>query len=263
MPYPHRVRFKDDIIAQCQLPHTSGQGMPAVVFAPGMPGNPNKNTLVNQWAGKGFIAVAPRYRGSWESGGDFLAHEPTDDILDVIDELTHKDTLYSILNDCSLPFYATSIHVIGASFGGPAALLTSSDKRVTSATALSPVVDWRIESPAEPLDWLRDSTRAAFGQAYRFSDADWAKFSNGDFYNPATDTDRVDASKCFILYSADDSVTPATPIETFITHTGCHAKRFRGTTHLGTSASTSFFMSRRIRSHMAACRDAQKQVSWH
>jgi hypothetical protein len=36
---------------------------------------------------KGFCIIYPRYRGAWESGGQFLEKSPHEDILDSIDDL--------------------------------------------------------------------------------------------------------------------------------------------------------------------------------
>ncbi len=58
-----------------------------VVLCDGMPSIPRKQPLSEFLAAKGFWVIYPRYRGAWESGGEFLERSPHEDILDIIDDL--------------------------------------------------------------------------------------------------------------------------------------------------------------------------------
>ena len=97
--------------------------------------------------GKGYWVFYPRYRGAWESGGQFLEKSPHLDIKDVIDELPKgfKDAAYGQ----RFSVYPDEIFVIGGSFGGAAAILSSLDTRVTKVIANCAVVDWAILDRAE------------------------------------------------------------------------------------------------------------------
>ncbi len=52
-----------------------------------MPGMPRKQPFAEWLAQKGYWVFYPRYRGAWESGGEFLARSPHEDVLDVISGL--------------------------------------------------------------------------------------------------------------------------------------------------------------------------------
>jgi dipeptidyl aminopeptidase/acylaminoacyl peptidase len=82
-----RTRFKNEIVAEFLPPVREGKRARVIILCDGMPSIPRKQALVEFLASKGFWVVYPRYRGAWESGGDFLKRPPHEDILDVIDEL--------------------------------------------------------------------------------------------------------------------------------------------------------------------------------
>jgi uncharacterized repeat protein (TIGR03803 family) len=50
-------------------------------FDDGMPSIPRKQPLSEFLAAKGFWVIYPRYRGAWESSGEFLAKSSHEDIL--------------------------------------------------------------------------------------------------------------------------------------------------------------------------------------
>src|SRR5579872_2881127 len=120
-----RTRFKKQILTEFTPPARVGKKQRVIVLCDGMPSIPRKQPLAEWLAAKGYWVFYPRYRGSWESGGEFLAKSPEEDIRDVIDALPHgfKDlwtgNIYKIQPD--------KLFVIGASFGGPAAILLSRD----------------------------------------------------------------------------------------------------------------------------------------
>jgi len=120
------------------------------VLAGGLPASPCKKELLAFLAQEGYWAFYPRYRGAWESDGLLLEHSPVHDICDVITDLFEYGGVTDLMSDTRFTLEPDELHVIGSSFGGTAALFASSDSRMTSATALSPVIDWRIESEAEP-----------------------------------------------------------------------------------------------------------------
>src|SRR3989338_6543892 len=80
-----RTRFKKDIVTEFMVP--SRPSKKVIIFAHGMPGLPCGERVMEFWSKKGFWVFSPRYRGTWESGGEFLRKSPHLDILDVIDEL--------------------------------------------------------------------------------------------------------------------------------------------------------------------------------
>ena|ERR1700690_2779014 len=83
----YRTRFKGEIVAEFLPPARPGKREKVIILCDGMPSIPSKQPLVKFLAAKGYWVFYPRWRGAWESGGQFLAKSPHLDILDVIDEL--------------------------------------------------------------------------------------------------------------------------------------------------------------------------------
>jgi predicted alpha/beta hydrolase len=95
-----------------------------IILCDGMPGMPTKQGLARFLSEKGYWVIYPRYRGSWESGGQFLKKSPHLDISDIIDELPKglKENTFGKKFKLS----PSEIFVIGGSFGGAAAALKRS-----------------------------------------------------------------------------------------------------------------------------------------
>lgn len=226
-----RARFAHDIIAEFLPPRRSSRKV--VILLGGMPSVPAKKELLDFLSQRGYWAFSPRYRGSWESGGTFLKISPDRDVLDVISGISKG--FKSIWDDKRYKVKPSAIYLIGSSFGGPAAILASRDPRVTKAVAFSPVVDWRVESKIEKIDWMKKFTKAAFGNGYHFRDKDWNKLKSGTFYNPAYYTDEIDGRKVFIIHAKDDNVVGWCPVKKFAGATGAKLLLLRRGGHLSAS----------------------------
>jgi alpha-beta hydrolase superfamily lysophospholipase len=176
---------------------------------------------------------SPRYRGSWESEGYFLARSPHLDVIDVINSLSSG--FIDLWNNKKYKIKNPQIYLIGSSFGGPAVILASKDKRVKKAIAFSPVIDWKIESKLEPIDWLRKFTKIAFSNGYRFKQKDWDKLKKGKFYNPITEIKKLDKNKICIIHAKDDEVVYADTSIKFAKQLGCKITLLKKGGHLSTS----------------------------
>ncbi|OGZ44854.1 MAG: hypothetical protein A2844_01070 [Candidatus Ryanbacteria bacterium RIFCSPHIGHO2_01_FULL_48_80] len=128
MPYALRTRFKKEIVTEFLPPRGRDTGK-VIIFCSGMPSVPAKREFLEFYSKKGFWTFAPRYRGTWESGGKFLARSPHEDILDIIDELPRG--FISFFDGKRYRVKPKRLYIFGSSFGGPAALLCSRDPRVT------------------------------------------------------------------------------------------------------------------------------------
>ena len=142
-----RTRFKREIVTEFLPPARGGRTRRAIILCDGMPSIPRKQPLAEFLSGKGYWVFYPRYRGAWESGGEFLEQSPHLDILDVIDALSaeFRESAFGRRFRVSLD----EVFVIGGSFGGAAAILSSLDPRVKKVVANCPVVDWAILSGEE------------------------------------------------------------------------------------------------------------------
>ncbi len=236
--YTLRTRFAKEIVCEFLPPSRATKKQRVIIFADGMPTVPSTKTLLEFFSKKGFWVFAPRYRGSWESGGKFLANSPHIDILKVIDGI-HQNFVslwdYNIKNKKPFKLSPHQIIVVGSSFGGPAAILASPDKRIHKTIALSPVIDWTKPGKAEPLDALANFTDQAFGNGYRFSKDGWKKIKSGKFYNPINHIDELDGSKILLIHAKDDDICRYTETKKFAKATGSKLITLPKGGHLGTS----------------------------
>jgi dipeptidyl aminopeptidase/acylaminoacyl peptidase len=239
-----RTRFKNDILCEFLAPTRKLKHDKVIILCPGMPGNPSKKEVLKFWAKKGYWVFLLRYRGSWESGGEFLKISPHKDVLDILDGLTKgfKD----IYSEEIIRLNPEKIYIFGSSFGGPAALLASADKRVTKVIVMSSVVDWTKESREEPLDRLSVFTKEAFGEAYSFKKRDWNKLKSGKFYNPVSEIKNLDPKKIFIIHTKDDAIVLYKDVEKFAKILGCDFLPLKKGGHLPFSSFTKLRLLKKI-----------------
>lgn len=218
-----RTRFKKDIVAEF-FPSTAvlrgkrEKKTKVMIFASGMPGVPSIRPTLDFFSKKGYWVFAPRYRGTWESGGKFLKISPHQDLLDIIHELPRG--FKSLYDGKRYKINPEQIYIFCSSFGGPAGILASENKRITKVVAFSPVCDWRAESKTEPFHKLEKFVREAFGEAYRPAKNAYKKLKSGTFYNPATALNKIDGKKIFIIHAADDDVVNAKSVKKFAKDSG-------------------------------------------
>lgn len=213
-----RTKFKNEIITEFLPPVSKSNKV--IILCTGMPGYPGeKKNLLKFFANAGYWAFLPRYRGSWESDGEFLKESPHIDILDIISELESGFTELWGMQKFSVE--NPEVYLMGSSFGGPAVILASVDKRVKKAVALSPVVDWRIESKTEPFDHLSRFMMDAFGNGYRMEREDFFKLKNGGFYNPVDAIGELSKEKIMIFHAKDDEIVDFEPTRKFAKKLKC------------------------------------------
>ncbi len=231
-----RTRFARDIVTEFLPPSRSGKTQTAIILCDGMPSIPRKQPLAEFLSGKGYWVFYPRYRGAWESGGVFLERSPHLDILDVIAGLAR--VFRELAFGRRFRVLADRLFVIGGSFGGAAAILSSLDPRVSKVVANCPVVDWTILPREQKKETSNPSyaayIRAAFGNGYRLSDAKWKKLSGGKFYNPVFHAREVTASKVMMFHAQDDPFVPYRSVVKFARATGVELKLLRRGGHLST-----------------------------
>jgi esterase/lipase len=236
-----RTRFKREIVTEFLPPASSrktrsAKTHKAIILCDGMPSIPRKQPLAEFLSRKGYWVFYPRYRGSWESGGNFLEKSPHEDILDVIAGLSREFRELSFGRRFRVQ--VDELFVIGGSFGGAAAILSSLDPRVKKVVANCPVVDWSILRREQKKETSNPSyaayIREAFGNCYRLSDKNWKKLQGGKFYNPAYHADEVAASKVMMFHAEDDPYVPYQSVKKFARRTGVRLKLLRRGGHLST-----------------------------
>lgn len=231
-----RTRFKNEIVAEFLPSSRAGKKQKLIILCDGMPSIPRKQSLSEFLASKGFWVIYPRYRGTWESGGEFLRKSPHEDIVDVLDELPGE--LEDIAFGQRFRLAPDQVFVIGGSFGGAAAILSSLDSRVTRVVANCPVVDWSILDDAEKAETSNrnyaEYIRRAFGNGYRLSDANWKKLRRGTFFNPWHHRKEIDGSKVLLIHAKDDPNVPYERTREFAEITGAKLKILQRGGHIST-----------------------------
>jgi dipeptidyl aminopeptidase/acylaminoacyl peptidase len=231
-----RTRFNEQIVAEFLPPSRERRTQKVVILCDGMPSIPHKQPLSEFLAAKGFWVIYPRYRGAWESGGDFLEKSPHEDIHDIIDDLPKE--IEEIAFGRRFRLSPDQIFVIGGSFGGAAAILASLDPRVQRVIANCPVVDWKILDRSEKVETSKENyaeyIREAFGNGYRLSDANWRKLRSGTFYNPWHHRKEIEGSKVLMFHAKDDPNVPYERTRLFAELTGATLKSLMHGGHIST-----------------------------
>lgn len=231
-----RTRFKKEIVAEFLPPARSGRKQKVIILCEGMPSMPRKQPLAEFLSSKGYWVFYPRWRGSWESGGEFLKKSPVEDILDVVSELPNGVQESAFGERFTLS--PDSVFVIGGSFGGTAAILSSLDRRIRKVVANCPVVDWSILGGEQKQETSNPSypayIREAFGNAYRLPDRNWNKLRNGSFFNPVHHIAELTPSKIMMLHAKDDPYVPWKTVDSFAKQAGIKLKLLARGGHLST-----------------------------
>ncbi len=217
-----RTRFKKEIVAEFLPPARKSKKDRVIILCDGMPGVPRKQPLALWLSQKGYWVFYPRWRGAWESDGQFLQRSPQQDLSDIIDELP-KGVRESAFGQ-KFKLSPDEIFVIGGSFGGAAAILVSLDPRVKKVIANCPVVDWSILDEEQKKETSNKSyvayVREAFGNGYRLSEKNWNKLRSGVFYNPIHHIKELNPAKILMFHAKDDPYIPWKSVSTFASSAG-------------------------------------------
>lgn len=231
-----RTRIAGEIVAEFAPPASGDRRAPAILLCDGMPSMPRKQPLVEWLAAKDYWVIYPRWRGAWESGGEFLARSPEADLSEILDALP-GGWRESAFGRRFAP-RPRNIYVMGGSFGGAAAILSTLDRRVTAAVANCPVVDWGILGSEQRKETSNPSyaayIREAFGEAYRLSARNWNKLRSGNFFNPVARLAEFDGSKLQLFHAQDDPYVPWRGVERFAREAGCRLRLLETGGHLRT-----------------------------
>jgi esterase/lipase len=189
----------------------------AVILCEGLPVAPKRQEAMEFLADQGFLVFYPRYRGTWESEGEFLSYSPTEDIMLLI-ELISSGNIIELFSDTSFKFSINKISVIGTSFGGSVALESSAFKDINKIVALSPIVDFKAfntQFPEQDLMQLAEFMIKAFKNGYHFTMDNWKRLLMGEVINPAKTITPDNASKILIIQCQDDVTVNYQPVVDF------------------------------------------------
>jgi pimeloyl-ACP methyl ester carboxylesterase len=184
-----------------------------IILCDGCPSVPSKKRTAESLAKKGYWVFHMRYRGSWESKGQFLKYSPAEDVRLVAQGI--REGFINIYDGLRYVLDVRECVVIGASFGGAAAVIASTYPEIDRAIALAPVLDWRAETKSEPFHHFVNLLAYGFGSAYRPVKDAYNKLQSGMFYQPILGAARMDPKKLLIIQARDDKVIPSAPLRLF------------------------------------------------
>jgi len=250
-----RTRFAQGIVAEFWAPKKATSR--AVIIYDGCPSVPSKKRLAEFFARKGYWVFHPRYRGSWESTGEFLKESPADDLGLLIDSIPKgfKDSFTGVKYYLDIREYI----VVGASFGGAAAILASRNPRVVKAIAIAPVVDWKAETNEELFEFFVREITDGFPGAYRCPKKNFRKLLRRKFYNPIDWTYTLKGEKLFLVHAKDDPSVPYLPTKKLAQKIGTtYIERSRGG-HLKSLTIIERTMWKKVNAFL---KKQQKRVGW-
>ncbi|TGM61662.1 alpha/beta hydrolase family protein [Leptospira adleri] len=234
----YRTRFKKEIVAEFLPPKRKTKIQRLILLCDGMPSIPKKQDLMEFLASKGYWVIYPRYRGAWESDGEFLKKSPHLDIKDIIDEISIGNKIRENSFYKTFDLKPEEIFVIGGSFGGATAILSSLDSRIKKVIANCPVVDWKILKEEQSAETANPNyvsfLKETFGNAYRLPEKNWKKLYDGKFFNPAFYADELDPNKIRMFHAADDPYVSANVVKDFADRTKIELKLLKRGGHLST-----------------------------
>ncbi len=237
------TRLAKNIILEFLPPKNNSSKV--IIFLGGMPSAPGgKKQLAKFFSKKGYWFFNPRYRGCWESGGEFLEQEPTQDVFDVIKSL--EKSFISIWSNKVYKINKPQFYIIGSSFGGPAALLSSQNKKVKKVITISGVVDWNDDYTEEPLEKLFYIIKQAFGEAYRLSKSNFNKLGKNKFYSPVDQQEKIDNSKVLMIHAKDDKVVSYNLVQAFAQNNDVRLLSLKHGGHLSSKILTNYFVWRKV-----------------
>jgi pimeloyl-ACP methyl ester carboxylesterase len=231
----YRSRFKE-IVFEFTVPEQRQKGI--VILLNGLPSVPKLNDLLERLAANGYLAVFPRYKGTWESSGKFLAKSPVKDVIFLCNELIGKKKIIELHGYKEFKLETKNLILIGTSFGGAIALCAAILPTVKKVIALSPIVNWKTYAGAKTIPaskHMQRFLRKGFGEGYRFTDIGWKKFETGLLFNPSTNLTKSVAKKITIVYDKSDKTTLAEVIIGYGRSQHIILKEMKGVGHISFS----------------------------
>ena len=147
----------------------------AVIILPGFPGRNDYNELISVFFDRGYHVFVPRYRGSYQSSGDFLSKNPVDDLI-MFDRNLKKGKAKSLWDNKVQQFKINKKILIAGSFGGPIACgLATKQPGFSHIILASPVWDFKKhneKNDEQDLEKLTKFVQRAYKNCYR------VKFNN-------------------------------------------------------------------------------------
>lgn len=209
----------------------------AVIMCEGLPVVPKRQEAIEFLADQGYLVFYPRYRGTWESDGEFLTQDPVEDISLLV-ELINSGKITELYNNKTFAFDIEKISVIGTSFGGSIALEAASINNVNKIVALSPVVDYKkfnTQYPEEDLKHTGEFIERAFSNCYRYSKKNWQRMLDGLVIDVSQALTDENVKKIMVFQCEDDTSVNHVPVAEYAEKYNLTYKQFKTGGHFSFS----------------------------
>jgi|SRR3989344_3307627 len=172
------------IVCEIAFPKKDKKKGRVVIILPGLPEYPRPKKIIENMARKGYYVIYPRYRGTFESEGEFLKESPAKDIGDLISSIKNGEEYEEIYGHKKFKIPVKKITIIATSFGGSVALdLINLNIKIDKIILGSPVTDYKNHGNRgveQDLKNLKNFLLEGFSNLYRFNPSQFDKLIRGD-----------------------------------------------------------------------------------
>jgi len=184
---PYRINL-NGIVCEYLL---STESRKAILLIEGLPAVPQRVEFMNRLREKGYSVFYPRFRGTWESQGNFLKENPAKDVLEVINVINQGIKLSETVGYVSSDFY-----ILATSFGGAISLSLQKNDKIKKIISLSQISYF---TKVTGIQTLKSHLRDVFTMAYRFTDEDWENLISNKIIAPLKDFDSTTSTKHLVI----------------------------------------------------------------
>lgn len=212
----------EDILLDLIVPENSN-GF-AMIICPGLPSIPDSNDL-QVLADLGYYVFHFRYRGTWESNGEFLKYSPTEDIKIILNHIA-KGILIELFNNAEIKIPKLKVIIAGGSFGGSVALCCDDIPDVSAIVSLCPVVDFKDHNSTgneQNLRKFKTFLKAAFGKCYYYDEKSFDNLLEGKLLQPTKYLNRI--KPLTIIQGQKDKSIDSSKVRSFFDRIKCSNKK--------------------------------------
>ncbi|RME31304.1 alpha/beta fold hydrolase [Candidatus Woesearchaeota archaeon] len=215
--YPFRGQT-EGVFFELGVPDKHARVHDAVVYCPGLPSSPHYPRLLKQLQARGYVGVALRYRGTWESAGRFLERTPVADVQAVL-RMLRRGGFTELFGGTRVRLNVRNIFLVGSSFGGLVALqaLKKPAIKVKKAVLLAPVISFAALGGPESHEAHARVLVRAWPNAYRFNSSSYGRLVRDELIGDGMARLRALAGKqLLIFHSRNDPVVSIAQSRRFV-----------------------------------------------
>lgn len=165
---------------------TAGEEREAVVLLDGFPSSNDREEEMRLLFQNGYNVFYPRYKGTFQSDGEFLKRDPSATMAEFLEYLQTGSTV-NLWDEKQVSFQNSGFHLILGSFGGAVSLAVAHQFDVDSVVLFSPVWNFAEHNGTyeeQDISHLTSFVKRAYKHLFRF-----------DFNNVKEEMVRFDSCK--------------------------------------------------------------------